>query len=229
MDLTISDDRAAASRTAADLLADALRRAVADDNVASLVASGGSTPLGCFHELAAMALPWRRITATLSDERWVGADDPMSNEAMLRRELLTGAAAAARFVPLYRDGLTAADACEPVAADIRARMALPFSATLLGMGSDGHFASLFPDSPTLADGLDLTTDALCCAAQTAASPVPRLSLTLAALMNSRLLLLLVFGDDKRRVLERAAGGEAALPVAHLLRQTQTPVHILWAP
>ena len=222
-------DRDTASVSAALLLAEALEADIAERGAASLVASGGSTPAACYARLAGIELDWASVTVTLSDERWVDTDDPASNAAMLGRELLTGPAAAATFIPLYREGTDPASATGELDAALREHIALPFSATLLGMGADGHFASLFPDAATLTDGLDLDGEALSIAAMTAASPVPRISLTLPALLASRRLLLLIFGDDKREVLERAADGDVSLPVTRLLAQTRTPVDILWAP
>lgn len=222
-------DRASASKIAAERIAAALDAELTSRHRASFVASGGSTPLACYAELATRKLDWSNVTVTLSDERWVAADDPASNAGMLARELFVAEAAAANFVPLYRDGTSASDACDAIATDLRRRLAMPFSATLLGMGSDGHFASLFPDAENLEAGLDLASEQLCVAVATAASPVPRISLTLAALLASQRLVLLVFGDDKRAILERAADGDTTLPVTRLLAQQSRLIEIIWAP
>ena len=130
-------------------------------------------------------------------------------------------------MPVFSAGQAIDARCAELDAEIRARPA-PFAATLLGMGNDGHFASLFPDADNLAQGLDPGGEARCIPVATAASPLRRVSLTLAALANSDAILVLIFGADKRRVLEQAARGEADFPVASLLALETTPVTVYWA-
>jgi len=221
-------DRQAASRAAAELLAGRLRDDLGHGGHASLVVSGGTTPADCFDLLSATALDWARVTIVPSDERWVPADDPGSNEGLIRRRLLRDAAAAARLLPLYRPGVEPAAAPAAVERDLQA-LAGPFSAVLLGMGADGHFASLFPDYAGLPRALDPAAGARCTLVRTAASPLLRISLTLAALLHAAQVVLLFFGADKRAVFERALAGDGAYPVQALLTQSAVPVTALWAP
>jgi 6-phosphogluconolactonase len=100
---------------------------------------------------------------------------------------------------------------------------------LLGMGEDGHFASLFPDADNLQEGLDVDSPQLCIPVHTAASPHPRASLTLSALSRADEIILLIFGDAKRDVYEAASKSTNGSPVSHLLRQKRAPVHVYWAP
>ena len=104
-------------------------------------------------------------------------------------------------------------------------MAKPFAAVLLGMGADGHFASIFPDMENLEAALCLGSSALLLEVATSASPWSRVTMTLPLLCRARQIVLLAFGEDKRRVLDRAGD----FPVGALLRQTQTPVRVVWAP
>ena len=97
------------------------------------------------------------------------------------------------------------------------------------MGTDGHFASLFPDAENLAEGLDLESRTLCLPVKTAASPHARISLTLAALSRSDEIVLLFFGDEKRVIYDKAKAGNARYPVTRLLRQKRAPVYVYWAP
>ncbi len=97
------------------------------------------------------------------------------------------------------------------------------------MGEDGHFASLFPDAANLEEGLDVDSSELCIPVHTAASPHPRVSLTLSALSRSDEILLLLFGDRKREVYEAAKQTANGYPVFHLLRQKRAPVYVYWAP
>ena len=220
-------DRQAASIAAARALATRLETRLQADDRAGLVVSGGSTPVECFRALAVLPLPWSRVDVFLSDERWIEPASSDSNERLARETLLTGDAAAAHLVPVYSAGQSIDARCAELDAEIRARPA-PFAATLLGMGNDGHFASLFPDADNLAEGLDPDSDARCIPVATAASPLRRVSLTVAALARSDAILVLIFGDDKRRVLEQARRGEGDYPVASLLALASTPVTVYWA-
>ncbi|MDH3751226.1 MAG: 6-phosphogluconolactonase, partial [Gammaproteobacteria bacterium] len=105
----------------------------------------------------------------------------------------------------------------------------PFACSLVGMGEDGHFASLFPDADHLDQGLDVDSLHLCLPVKTATSSHPRLTLTLAALSRSDVVVLLFFGDAKRDVYERAKTGPDVYPVSGLLLQKRAPVHLFWAP
>lgn len=204
-------DRSTASRAAADVLAAALSHRLATSAGAVLAVSGGTTPGQCLSELAERPLNWARVRVTLTDERCVPADHPDSNEGMVRRRLLVGRAAAARFVRLQGTEMSA--------------FSEPFACVLVGMGEDGHFASVFPDADNLDEALDLESDACCLPVRTEASPFARISMTLARLVNSDELVLLAFGAAKRRVLE----APGAYPVGRLLAQTRLPVRVMWAP
>jgi 6-phosphogluconolactonase len=220
--------RAAASNAAAERVANALRACLERQSHCSLVVSGGSTPGPCFERLSETALDWSRVTVMPSDERWVSAADPDSNERLVRERLLTGHASTGSFLPLFREGLSAEQAIPEVADDLLA-LEGPFACTLLGMGTDGHFASLFPDFDGLAAALSPDNPQPCVAVRTAGSPHVRMSLTLARLLDTRCTILLIFGTDKRRVLEAAADGAAAYPVASLLKHRTGPLDVVWAP
>ena len=221
-------DRSAASAAAAERLAAGLRDDLDRRGAGSLVVSGGTTPGPCFDLLSEMPLDWKRVRVVPSDERWVPPADPNSNERLIRERLLRNAAAGAGFIPLCRDGLEPDAAPATVERDL-ATLGGPFSGVLLGMGADGHFASLFPDFAGLPDALDPASAARCVVVRTAGSPFVRISLTLAALLHAREITLLFFGDEKREVFEAAEAGDAGLPVSALLAQQTVPVTALWAP
>jgi len=221
-------DRLSASEGVADWIAAALRNALEGQESASLVVSGGRTPRDCFFVLSNTELDWSRVSIFLSDERCVPPDHEDSNEGLVRRTLATGRARDAEVVPIYRPGEDPAGQCGPLARRLRAEPA-PFAAVLLGMGADGHFASLFPDAPTPAAGLDLASAPPCLPVTTAASPHPRITLTLPTLLRTDTLILLAFGQAKRDVLEDAAAGRGDYPVQVLLAQQRTPLTIAWAP
>ncbi len=214
---------ALAQHVAAHLKADLARQAQT-----VLVVSGGRSPIPFFHALAVQPLDWACVTVTLADERWVPPDHADSNEALVRRHLLTGRAAAARLLPLW-SGAATPEAGAQALAPALAALPRPLGQVVLGMGEDGHVASLFPDAPELAEGL--RTQAPILAVHPGAAPHRRLSLSLSALLQSRDIALLLSGEAKARLLAEALGrGPVAdLPVRAVLRQTAVPVSIFWSP
>jgi 6-phosphogluconolactonase len=216
-----------------DDLADAAAQAVADalagPGPRTLVAAGGSTPGPVYDRLAGRDLSWEGVTVTLTDERWVDPGSDQSNEGLIRRRLMVDKAAVARFLALKGAGAT--PDVDAAVADRALSGALPAAVVLLGMGDDGHVASLFPGIPELAIGLDLDGPRRAIAvARAGLEPfVPRISLTAHALVDTGAVILLISGPAKRAVIERiGADPPYAPPVATILRQDRTPVRILWA-
>jgi len=201
-----------------------LRAALAKRPAASLVVAGGTTPAPFLARLSKAALAWDRVLVTLTDERWVGAGDPASNGAMLQRTLLQSAAAPAQFIPLY----TGAATPEAAIADASTRLAdlpRPFDAVVLGMGEDGHTASLFPGADNLAAALTPKNGQAVMAIRAPGAPQPRLTLTLPALLDARNLYVLFAGPAKRRVYELACGDGPVeeMPIRGVLRGASVPV------
>jgi 6-phosphogluconolactonase len=163
---------------------------------------GGSTPFPILAELAKMPLDWRRIAVWPGDDRVVEERHPASNVGRIRALLEP---AGARIVPL------AEDARPP-----------HFALVWLGMGHDGHLASLFPNTDPRADDprrvRRLTPDPL-----PPEAPFDRLSLTIPALLDSDRLLFVIRGAGKRALFEAAAAGANDLPVARLLAAVRQPV------
>lgn len=217
-------DAAQAASALAEALARQLATAVAARGEASLVLSGGRTPLPMLQVLRRQPLPWGDITVTLADERFVPVDHPDSNERLLREALLQDAAAGARFIGLR------GSAASPQQAAIEAWQQLagverPFDAVVLGMGDDGHTASLFPDSPGIAAALDAQAVPACVVLQSPVAPALRLSLNLAALRQARRHYLHFTGDAKWRTWTASA----ARPVSLVLRRMSPPPQLYWAP
>jgi len=221
-------DREAASRAAALVVASALQRRMRRQERAAAVIAGGSTPRACYRHLSGMRLEFSRINFVPSDERWLPGDAEDSNEHMIRTSLLGGAAAAADFMSFYQASTSASAVCELLEQRFRA-LPLPLAVTLLGIGDDGHFASLFPDLPAIADALDPQGGRCCVSGATAAGPHTRVSLTLSALTNSDEVLVLAFGDRKKRVIDEARAGDERYPLSALFAQTRAPVRVIWAP
>jgi len=193
-----------------------------------LVATGGRSPGPVYDRLRLAPLDWSRIAVTLSDERLVPPASPDSNAQLVRRRFLNGPAAAATFTPLWSPSGSppaAARGAEPFV-----RRLLPFDVVMLGMGEDGHIASLIPGSHILPQAMDMASDRLVMGvpAGVGSPPLPRVTLTLPALLQSNAIFLLIAGDAKREVVERALAG-ADLPVRGVLAQGKVPVRVLWAP
>lgn len=212
----------------AESVAEDLRAAIRERNQASLVLSGGSTPVLFLEALSRQLVPWHKVAITLTDERWVSPDDEASNERLIRRKLLQGDAADARFVPLK----TAAASPEEGAAEVESRLATltrPFDVVVLGMGEDGHIASLFPHHPALLPAA--AKERNLCQPVTLASGPPRLTLSLRTLLDSRRIILLFTGEKKWQTYRLAIGRGpiAELPVRAILGRGREPIDIYWSP
>ena len=216
----------------ADHVARRLSQGIAMTGHASLVAAGGTTPAPLYRELAGREIDWDRIWVTGSDERWLPPDDPDTLDCLLHATLFQGPAAQARFVPLKTEARSPAEAEGHVHAHLR-DMPRPFDVTLLGMGADGHTASLFPHAPGLAKAMDTDEPALARGIEAPTSVVSpaRMTLTLRAILDSRLIVLMFRGRDKLEVFEQAKAAEdpLAVPVSAVLRQDKVPVEAWWAP
>jgi 6-phosphogluconolactonase len=197
---------------------------------ASLVVAGGRTPAPVFEALSQIDLDWEDVYVSLTDERWVDRTDESSNEYLVRQHLLRNAAARANLVGLKNkapDPKSGAAAAWSAVADIPR----PFDFVLLGMGDDGHMASLFPHSPGLDDGLDLKRHPGCIAMTAPTEPRARLSLNLRALVDSRRIAVLIVGESKWLTYQRARkpGPIADMPVRALSLQQNVSVTVYWSP
>ena len=229
VDIHWFEDNAALAPALAAAVAVDLRAVLDSERDATLVVSGGRSPVQVFASLREIDLDWARIVVTLVDERWVAETDPASNAALVKAHLLQGRAAAARFVPLYTGDASAEDAETTLATTLKS-LPRPFAAVILGVGKDGHTASLFPGSPNLTAGLALdgsVADTLPCLAQVGAvAPTERISLTLPWILEARRVYLQFGGAGKIAVFNAAlAGPNRQYPVSFVLAQTRTPVAV----
>lgn len=211
-----------------DAVCAALRADLAANGHALLVVSGGRSPAALFDALAAVPLDWSRVTVTLADERVVPADHADSNAALVRAHLLRGAAASARFLPLVEDPADPQRCAVRAAAQWRA-LAQPPSVIVLGMGEDGHTASLFPGAAGLPAALDPGCADAYVLISPPAAPYPRISLSLAAILQARRLLLSIAGHAKRTVFEQASKPppRAQWPISFVIQQTRVPFDAFW--
>jgi len=205
-----------------------LREALAERGQATLIVSGGITPVPMWQHLSMAQLDWTHVTITLADERWVPVDDPASNEGLVRRHLLRSEAAWARWVPLY-DGKPTPKEAQPAVEARLATIKWPADVVVLGMGGDGHTASWFPGQ-----AMDAAWQAHCVAVdapQTPNVPVPRMTLTPRTLLDARHMLLHLTGADKEPVLARALtpGNAVKFLLSLALHDSKPSCHVYFAP
>lgn len=211
-------------------ISDLLRDGIHRRGQASLAVSGGSTPIPLFAKLAEMDLEWNKVTVSLVDERWVEPEARDSNENLVRTWLLRSKAATARFIPMKTPASTATQG-EEACAILQRAIPLPHDCLILGMGNDGHTASLFPGAKNLDAAVDLHSGMICMAMQPPAASHERMTLTLPAILASRQLFLHLQGEEKKKTLAlaRKEGDAREMPIRYILRQKTMPLAVYWSP
>ncbi len=197
----------------ADTLASELENALLTHDHVSFAVPGGTTPGPIFDNICDARLDWDRVHVMLTDERWVDESSDRSNTRLLRQRLLTGRAAAAKYVPLY----ATADTPEEKLPDLQAALDphLPVSVMLLGMGADMHTASIFPGADQLHAALH--GDATLVAMRAPGAPEPRITLSAKVLNGAMSRHIVIKGADKLEALEKAVHlSPEEAPVAAIL-------------
>ncbi|MHC8402394.1 6-phosphogluconolactonase [Pseudomonas sp. MDT1-17] len=193
---------------------------------ATLVVSGGRSPVAFFQNLAKQKLDWSEVVVTLADERWVPVEHADSNAGLLKRYLLQGPAAKAQFLSLYSATANlelAAEQADRLLAELP-----PIDVLILGMGDDGHTASLFPNSPNLIDALKADGTRRCYPMLAPTVPHQRLTMSRALLASAKTTVLSISGQSKLTTLSAALAGDdvAAMPIRAFLQPT---LEIYWCP
>ncbi len=214
----------------ADAVSSALRDRLQQGLHPRLLVSGGGTPRPVFRKLASTALDWRGVDIGLVDDRWLPLTDPGSNARLVRENLLLDQASDAHFDLLAAPGRSIDEAVDK--ANRQARSAA--DVVLLGMGDDGHTASLFPGMRGLDDALEsphayVAVDASGCPG--AGQWARRISLTPVGLAPAATRLLLLRGGGKRALLERIVEGTDphAYPVRIAFTTPGATLHVYWCP
>jgi 6-phosphogluconolactonase len=209
-------------------VAASLNNRIATHGTATLAVSGGTTPVQFFECLSPQTIDWPAVTITLVDDRWVPESSPRSNAALVKKHLLQGSAASARFVPLVNGAETAEDGLETANEAIgRLRR---FTAVVLGMGTDGHTASFFPGGDRLAEALAPAAGRYVETMRAPGAGEPRITLTLPVVLEAGYLALHIEGAPKRLALDKAllAGPFEEMPVRAVLARVPGP-EIFWSP
>jgi len=193
-------------------IADSLSSSINLNGYASLVVCGGSSPLPIYENLSNKDLDWSKVSIFLGDDRVVPPDHPDSNNKLIQLHLLKNKASSASFYPLYDSKIAIQD------------IRRPFDVVLLGLGNDGHFASLFPAQLNDADAFDANaTPSIIVSDQELGIPSHRrISMNLSMLIDTKKCILLVPNLTKRKIVERAFK-DNQLPLHFLLTQEKTKI------
>jgi 6-phosphogluconolactonase len=226
----ILPSRDAVAAALAGKVAGLLRDAIARRGTALLAVSGGTTPALFFQALSKEKLDWSRATVTLVDERIVPESSPRSNAGLVKANLLRNEAVAATFAGLY-GGIGEPHAAATEARAAIAGLAFPLDAAILGMGGDGHTASFFPGAANLEKLLDPATRETVLPVKAEGAGEPRLTLTFPVLAASNFVALLIEGEDKKEVLDRALADAAPpfKPIRIVFDRLARPVPVYWTP
>ena len=218
------DKNALAARLAIDIIS-VLSAGIEQNGVAILAVSGGSTTKILFQTLSKMPLDWEKIIVTLVDERWVEENSARSNARLVKTNLLQNEAKSAKFVPLFLVGIDLPGALAPLE-DVLQKLRKPFDVVILGMGTDGHTASFFPNADNLVAAVDLSNRNMLSAIYSDSLDEPRITFNLPVLISANFLALHLEGAEKLSVLKKAqqSGDANAMPIRHVLnnaKQLQT--------
>lgn len=221
-------DKAELDEALADMLAQTIKAAINARGHAFIALSGGRTPLGMLRKLSLLNLAWEKVTITLVDDRWVEETHSDSNALLLHTSLLQNFAQSAHFISLKNEAAT------PYAGQISCEKALSqlpekLDAVVLGMGEDGHTASLFPEAPELETAF--TTHARCAAIDPKTAPHLRITLTAPYLAQSSKLILHITGDNKKALLNTLFADNVSKPYAPIRRLfdlAKTEKYVFWA-
>ena len=227
MHFTAFDDSDALAKWLADNVAETLTTAIDAKGRASLVVSGGSTPGKFFKALSAKDIAWENVAVTLADDRCVPTSSNRSNQRLITLELLQGNAAKAHLVPVYKENCSDE---ELAAIEEEIRSMMDFDVVVLGMGTDGHTASLFPGADNLEKATRQEEPAILMTMNAPGAGEPRVTLSVPALTSATALFLHIEGDKKRETLDQAleAGDPAKMPIRFILEQ-RPDLRVIWAP
>lgn len=221
--------REALDKTLAEKITAELSEAIRTKGKASIALSGGSTPKGLFATLSNVDLPWDKVTITLADERWVEIDSDASNTKLIHENLLVNKAKTAKFFHLKQGD----ELCDQTLADLKLAANstfLPFDVLVLGMGEDGHTASLFPCSDQIEAGLDKNNQDVLMKVVPTTAPHERITFTRQALSQSKTTILHITGASKKDVLTDALSNEneKEMPIRAFLYDPAVNTQVFWA-
>lgn len=225
----IFDTREQLDNALADNVSEILQQAILLNGKASVAVSGGSTPNGFFKVLSNKDIDWKKVTITLADERWVDIHSKDSNTRLVHENLLQNKASAAKFFHLKQGELL----CDETLKDLNVaanKTILPLDVLILGMGEDGHTASLFPCSAQIKEGLDNNNEKALMKVEPTTAPHQRITFSFASLSKSKNTFLHVCGESKKQVLDKALNGDDIfeMPIRKFLHTDDIDTQVYWA-
>ncbi|WP_144393617.1 6-phosphogluconolactonase [Pleionea sediminis] len=225
------DSREEANQAMSHEISEHLNDALNNHNKASLWLSGGTTPSEMYNLLSDKEIDWEKVVISLVDERWVPPIDEASNERMIKEHMLKNKADAAEFLPFFQVTSSPEANRQILEEQLHNKVRGPLDVVVLGMGTDGHVASLFPCANEIEDVVSAENDHYTAVTHPKVAPHPRLTLTLNRLLASRNIYLLLFGEEKMKTLIKAEkeGDEMDMPIRYFLRNDQPQLKIFWAP
>ena len=179
-----------------------LTEAITKRGIASIAVSGGNTPIPLFKELSLLNIDWSKVDLTLADDRWIDPKSTDSNELLVRTHLIKNKAAKVNFIPLKNESKTSAEG-QKNSEEIFRHIALPLDVVVLGMGDDGHTASLFPCADELSNAMDLNNPNKLISISPKTASYERISLTAKVIINSKNTFLHLNGSNKLHTLKSA--------------------------
>ncbi|MDO1510506.1 MULTISPECIES: 6-phosphogluconolactonase [unclassified Neisseria] len=223
------ESAAASAAALADAVAAALKVALDKRGNAVLAVSGGRSPIAFFEALSQKDLDWAHIAVTLVDERIVPTDHPDSNTGLVHEYLLKNKAAAAKWIPVVEAERQAADLQPEAVVQTALKHYRQPDALVLGMGGDGHTASLFPQAPQLDSGLDLANEAPLLHTTPVTAPHERVSMTLAAIAKTPAVFLAIQGAEKKAVFDQTAAAlSKSFPISYVINNKKVNCHVHYA-
>jgi 6-phosphogluconolactonase len=207
------------------------RKVIAEKGSVRFGLAGGSTPMAAYADFARAELPWPQVHLALIDERNVPRDDPQSNEANIAQAFKDRRHQLGAWQGLFTEAKDLESMAEFSDSALRI-FGLPLDCAVIGMGADGHIASLFVESPNYPAAMQLGNPRAVLPIRFApeAGKIDRLSFTLSTLLATRHVLFCINGADKRDVLERSLDGRAPhYAAARFLAEYDGPVDIFWSP
>ena len=204
-----------------------LTQSISENGCASIAVSGGRSPIGLFEKLSKINLDWSKVELTLVDERWVDAKNENSNELVVRKHLIQNQATQVKFFPIKNSAKNSKEG-QVLHEQVLQKIKLPFDVIILGMGEDGHTASLFPCCKELTQAMDPNNQQKCIVTKPKNAPYERISLTFSTISKAKNLILHLRGSSKLQTFELAMTLKDAnkMPIYAFMEQ---PLEIYWSP
>ena len=204
-----------------------LTQSISENGCASIAVSGGRSPIGLFEKLSKINLDWSKVELTLVDERWVDAKNENSNELVVRKHLIQNQATQVKFFPIKNSAKNSKEE-QVLHEQVLQKIKLPFDVIILGMGEDGHTASLFPCCKELTQAMDPNNQQKCIVTKPKNAPYERISLTFSTISQAKKLILHLCGSSKLQTFELAMTLKDAnkMPIYAFMEQ---PLEIYWSP